>query len=144
MLVTVHTIWSIYGGIMTLEIIVVFCIKCRSFTFFNVVFNPSPHFSISFEILNEAKFIHHYVNGNSCRINPIFNVVSPNSILVVMVYYFFVSFVFLDANPSNCGYWWSWNQLNAKSSRLFPTFKLLSIIHFIYHLFPSLMNNYGI
>ncbi len=79
---------------MTLEIIVVFCIKCRSFTFFYVVFNPSPHFSISFEILNEAKLIYHHVNGNSCRINPIFNVVSPKSILLVMVYYFFVSFFF--------------------------------------------------
>ncbi len=143
-IIMLHMIWLIYGGIMTLEIIVVFCINCPSFTLIFVVFHPSPYFSFFFEILNEAKLIHHYINGNSYRINPTFNLLSPQSMLVMMVYYFFISFFFSDVNMSNCGYWWSGNQLNAKYFQLFPTFKLLSTIHFICHLFPSLMNNYGI
>jgi hypothetical protein len=44
------------------QIIVVFCISYLSFTLLFVVFHPSRCFSISFEILNEAKMIHHYVN----------------------------------------------------------------------------------
>jgi hypothetical protein len=51
-----------------------------------MVFHPYLHFSISFEILNEVKLIHHYVNGNSYRIDPAFNVLPPKSILVVTVY----------------------------------------------------------
>jgi hypothetical protein len=143
MQVIVHTIWSVYGKVMILEIIVVFCINCPSFILLFVVIHLSLCFFISFEILNEPKLIHHYINGNSYRINLPLNVLLPKSILVVTIHYFSISFVFLDANMSNCGWWWSGNQLNAKSSQLFPTFKLLSTIHFICHLFPSLRNSYG-
>jgi hypothetical protein len=59
-----------------------------------MVFHPSPRFSISFEILNEAKLIHHYVISNSHKIDLTFNVLSPKSILVMTVYYFFVSCLF--------------------------------------------------
>jgi hypothetical protein len=67
-----------------------------------VDFHPSPHFSISFEILNEAKLIHLYVNGYSCKIDPALNVLPLKSILVMMVYYFFVLVVFLNTNL------WNW------------------------------------
>ncbi len=144
MLVATHSIWSMSSEVMTLEIIVVFYIHCPSLTLIFVLFNPSPHFSISFEILNEAKLIHHYVNGNSYKINLALNVLLPELILVMMVYYFSISFVFLNVNLWNYGYCWLANQLNTKSSQLFPAFKLFSTIHFICHLFPNLKNNYGI
>jgi len=56
----------------------------------------STHFLVFFffEILNETKLIHHYVNGNSCRIEPTLNVLSLESILVMTMYYFYVSIVF--------------------------------------------------
>ncbi len=65
------------------------CINYLSFTFLFVVFHPSPHFSIFFEILNETKLIHHYENCNSYKINPILNGLLPKSILVITIYYFF-------------------------------------------------------
>jgi hypothetical protein len=142
--ILVHTIWSIYVRIMTPQIIIVFCINCPSFTLLFVVFHPSRHFSISFEILNEAKMIHHYVNGYSCMINLALNVLPLESILVMNVYYFSISIDFSNVNLWNCRCWWLRNQLNAKSFQLFPIFKLLSTIHFMCHLFPSLGNSYGV
>jgi hypothetical protein len=54
-----HMIWLVYVRVMTSKIIIVFCINYLSFTFLSMVFHPSPRFSISFEILNEAKLINH-------------------------------------------------------------------------------------
>jgi hypothetical protein len=143
MSVLVHIIWSIYARVMTPKIIVVFCINSPSLHFF-VVFHPSPHLFIYSKILNEAKLIHCYINGNFCRFNPALNVLVPKLILMMMIYYFFVLVVFSNVNMWNWGCWWSWNQLIAKSFLMFPTFKLLSTINFICHLFFSLKNNYGV
>ncbi len=140
--IIVHTIWLVYVGVMTPQIIVVFCTNYPSFTFLFMVFHPSRHFSISFEIFNEMKMIHHYVNCYSCRIYFTLNVLPLESILVMIIYYFFVLVIFSHANIWNWGCRWSRNQLNGKYSQWFPTFKLLSTIHFMCHLYPSINNSY--
>jgi hypothetical protein len=89
-----HMIWLVYVRVMTSKIIIVFYINYLSFTLLSMVFHLSPRFSISFEILNEAKLIHHYVISNSHKIDLTFIFLLPKSILVVMVYYFFVSCLF--------------------------------------------------
>jgi hypothetical protein len=89
-----HMIWLVYVKVMTSKIIIVFYINYLSFTLFSMVFHLSPCFSISFEILNETKLIHHYVISNSHKIDLTFNVLSPKSILVVTIYIFFVSCLF--------------------------------------------------
>ncbi len=86
--VTVHSIWSISFEVMIPEIIIIFYINCPSFILISTLFHPFLRFSISFEILNETKPIHHYINGNSCRINPTLNVLPPESIITMMVHFF--------------------------------------------------------
>jgi len=72
---------------MTLEIIVIFCINCPSFTFHSLVFHPSPCFSFSFEIIIEAKLIHHYVNGYSYKIDPHFECPLINFFFTFQLYF---------------------------------------------------------
>jgi len=98
-----HMIWLVYVRVMTSKIIIVLCINYLSFTFLSMVFHLSPCFSISFENLNEAKLINHYVISSSHKIDLTLNVLSPKSILVVTVYYFLVSCL-SNENMSNCGY----------------------------------------
>jgi hypothetical protein len=52
-----------------------------------MVFHPSRYFSIFSEIINEAKLIHHYINGYSYKIDPALNVLLPESILVMIIYF---------------------------------------------------------
>jgi hypothetical protein len=126
--IAMHTIWLIYVEVTIPQIIVVFCIIYPSFTLLFVVFHPSRCFFISFEILNEAKVIHHYINDYSCRIDLALNVILLKSILLMIVYYFFYF---------NCLFKCKYLKLGLLVIRV-------STIHFMGHLFSNLRNSYGV
>jgi hypothetical protein len=83
---------------MTPKIVIAFCINYPSFTLLSVIFHPflSFFFFFFFCFFNLNKKINNYLklNGNSCKIEPTLNVLLLESILVMTVYYFYVSVVF--------------------------------------------------